>query len=194
MNLCVIVLTTDLNAVHKPPKFIPKVCYKVGEKTMIEICLENIALLNPSRIILMVSKYDIFYINKLIKHASYSKLISYCIFDNQNNERPYTISLAKNCYSGKNILVVPGNSPLLTSKIMYRMISENRNVKITNHLFYLEKECVSEIDYISDYNTGDEDFITAKEKIQIESVSQYEEIKLLFEKKSKYKFLHKRDT
>lgn len=183
MDLCVIILTSDITKETKPPKVMPKVCFKIQEKTMIEICLENVVRLNPIKIILMVSKHDIVYINKVIKYAPYSKLISYCIYDNVKYIEDQKISLTKHCYAGKNILVVPGNSPLLTSKSMYKMVSENRNLKVNNFLFYLKKENIDKIDNIIEYSTRDEGFLNDYETLRIETRSQYEDILSYFRKK-----------
>lgn len=183
MDLCVIVLTSDITQETKPPKVIPKVCFKIQEKTMIEICLENVIRLNPVRIILMVSKYDIIHINKIIKYASYSKLISYCIYDNVKHVGEQKISLTKHCYDGKNVLVIPGNSPLLTTKSMYKMVSENRNLKVNNFLFYLKKENIDKVDNITEYSTRDENFLNHLETLRVDTRGQYEDMINRFRKK-----------
>lgn len=185
MDLCVIVLTSDIRKETKPPRIIPKVCFKIGEKSMIEMCLENVVRLNPFRIILMVSKHDILYINRAIKYANYHKLISYCVYD--TNIFDQKISNAKTCYEGKNILVIPGNSPLLNTKSMNKILSENRNLKINNSLFYLKKENSKIIDDIDHYSTKDENFLTANETIQVETRGQYEDILTLFKNLEKKK-------
>lgn len=180
MNLCVIVLTNDLKKDIKPPKYYPKVCYEVGGRSMLETVLERVVELKPSRIILMVSKHELFYINKLIKHSDYSKLISYSLFDEKK-----AISAAKPCYSNKNVLVVPGNAPLLTTKGMLKMISENRNIKINNSLFYLKKEYTEVIDNIEEYSTGDEELLSEKEITRVETKADYDRVNTFVEKKKK---------
>ena len=204
MDLCVIVLTSNMEKETKPPKIMPKVCFKIGEKTMLEICLENVIRLNPSRIILMVSKNEIIQINRVIKYATYQKLISYCIYDRERNISESKISEtslqnklntsgskanlissqklsnSQTCYEGKNILVIPANSPLLTTKSMNKMISENRNVKINNSLFYLKKDSVHKIDTISEYSSKDEKFLSSNEILQVETRGQYEDVINIF--------------
>ena len=181
MNLCVIVLTNDLKKDIKPPKYYPKVCYEVDGKTMIETVLERVVELKASRIILMVSKHELFYINKIIKHSDYSKLISYSLFDEKK-----AISASKRCYSGKNILVVPGNAPLLTTKGMLKMMSENRNIKINNSLFYLKKEYTDVIDNIGEYSIGDEELLSKKEIMIVESKADYDRVNEMVKKKRKF--------
>ena len=83
MSLCIIVTTNDLNKEIHPPKYQPKVCYSLGDKTILEVCLDHLVQLNPKRIILMVSKNEIQPINRVLKYLSYAKLISYCIFDQE---------------------------------------------------------------------------------------------------------------
>lgn len=189
MDLCVIVLTTNIDKESKPPKVMPKVCFKIEEKSMIEICLENVFRLNPSKIILMISKHEILYINKIIKNAPYSKLVSYCVFDN-GEVYEQKISLAKKCYTGKNVLVIPGNSPMLTTKSMNKILSENRNLKVNNSLFYLKKDSLNNIDMIAEHNfsnknTNDSKFLTDVELIQVESRGQYDDMVILFKNKKK---------
>lgn len=193
MNLCVIILTNTLNKDIEKPKVMPKVCYKIGGKSMLEICLDNVTRLNPNRIILMTSKYEILHINKLIKHATYSKLISFCIFNNEKNSN-IGVFLAKKCYENQNVLVVPGNAPLLSTKSMYKIISQKRNIKINDSLFFLKKENLDEIEGISNYSTGDEEFLSKKEILQVETRGQFNDMNVLFEKKSKKfrKFLEKK--
>lgn len=177
MNLGVIVMTSFFNDIYR---IIPKVCYKIGDKSMLEIVLENVSKLNPKIIILMIEKNNIININKLIKHADYAKLISYCIFDNQKINN---FSIAKKCYTDKNVLVVPGICPLLTTRSMYKMISLNRNVKINDYLFYLKKSDLEKIDDISEYFSNDENLLPEKETMKIENRKQLEKInKKLFDK------------
>ena len=179
MNLCVILLTVDLDKETKPPKILPKVCYKVGDKTMLEICIENVLRLSPNKIILMVSKHTIFYINKVLKHSDYSKLISFCIVDNELIEDKRKISLAQKCYNGKNVLVVPANAPLLTSKSMYKLIRSNRNIKVNNNIFYLTKENLEQMDFINDL--PEENLLTKKEMLQVRTQSELEYTQRIFE-------------
>ena len=187
MNLCVIVLTSDLDKETRPPKILPKVCYKIGEKSMIEICLENIVRLNPDKIILMVSRHNIFFINKVLKHTDYSKLISFCITDNTSNDllKNRKISLAQNCYNGKNVLVVPGNAPLLTSRSMQRILSQKQNVKINNNIFYLKEEYLDKIDDISEMTSNN--LLTGKEILQIRTQTELEYVQNIFEEKRRIK-------
>jgi len=168
MNLCVVVLTSGLK---DSPRNLPKVCYKIGDKSMLEIVLENVIQLNPNIIILMVERNNITPINKLIKHANYSKLISYCIFDSNKESK---ISMAEKCYYGRNVLVVPGNGPSLSTKSMYKMISDSRNVKINDKLFYLKKDDVDKIDKIAEYSSEDEKMFPPTETLQIETREQLE--------------------
>ena len=183
MNLCAIILTTNLKDPNRSPKVLPKVCYKVGDKSILEICLEHVNRLNPSRIIIMVSKANIIFINKLLKHTAYSKLISYCITDNSKIENN-KISLAEKCYSGKNILVIPANAPLLTSRSLHRILSENRNLKINDNIFYLKKEHHHKVDIISQF-PDEKNILSIEEIRQIETSGDLDEIKSIFLEKKK---------
>ena len=114
-DLSILILTFDLDQEIKPAKFLPKVCHKVGEKTMIEIAIETSLKLNPTKLVVYVSKNNIECINKTLKHNNYSKLVNYCILDNELNGKR-KLSIGQQCFENKNVLLIPGNSPLLSSK------------------------------------------------------------------------------
>lgn len=179
MNLCVVVLTSNLDEVDKVPKYIPKVCYQVGEKSMLEICLDNVIRLNPEKIILMVSKSHIMFINKVVKHLSYSKKISYCVYEEEKRR----ISSAEKCYQGRDVLVIPGNAPLLSTKSMHLILSEKKNVKINNAIFYIRKDDLNIMDTISEYQK--DNLLTELETTQVETTGQYKEVLEIFDRKVK---------
>lgn len=156
-DLTILILTFDLTQEIRPARFLPKVCHKIFDKTMIEIAIETCLRLNPTKIILYVSKNNIECINKTLKHMDYSKMLSYCILDNELNGKR-RLSIGAHCFHNKNILVIPGNSPLLTTKTLFRMISENRDIKIYDSLFYLRKENFHKLDKINEMPVT-EDFI-----------------------------------
>ena len=153
-DLFIIILTFNLDENLLPPRFLPKVCHKVDGKSMIETCIENCLKLNPKKIMLYVSKNNIQFINKLIKHSNYTKVISYYIFDNEMNGKR-KLSIGLKCFKDKNILVVPANAPLLSTKTLFRMISENRNVKIKDNLFFLQNNSLHKIDLMNEHPITD---------------------------------------
>lgn len=185
-DLVVIILTFNLTEEVRPAKFLPKVCHKIEDKTMIEIAVENCLKINPSKIILYVSKNNIQCINKTLKHKDYSKNISFCIFDNELNGIR-KLSIGKCCFENKNILVIPGNSPLLSTKTMFRMISENKNIKILNNLFYLKKESLNLLDSLPEIQVSDF-LISNLELKQVETKGDLDEVVKIFEdKKNRFK-------
>lgn len=198
MNLCVIVLSNDLKRHIKPPKYQPKICYKIDEKSIVEICLDTVIKLNPKLIILMVSKHEILFINKVIKYVNYAKLISYCIYDNlvenYTDVKMQKISLAETCYSGHDVLVIPGNCPTITLRSLSKMVNAKRNVKINDNFFFLPKENLhylrpSIIDAdLSLINTvaNETDFIDEKEIKSVETSTDYEEAIKIFDKKKSF--------
>lgn len=180
-DLVVIILTFNLTEEVRPAKFLPKVCHKIEDKTMIEIAVENSLKLNPSKIILYVSKNNIQCINKTLKHQDYSKSIFFCIFDNELNG-PRKLSIGKRCFENKNILFIPGNSPLLSTKTMFRMISENKNIKIEDNLFYLKKDSLNLLDKITEKS----DFLISNLELkQVETKADLDEVIKIFEDKKK---------
>ncbi len=161
----ILILTFDLdikeNCKIKPQKYLPRVCREFRGKTMIEIAIENSLRLNPDRIILYVYKNNIEYINKIVRRKPYSKILSYCMLG----------SLNKIKY--KNLLVIPGNAPLLTIRTMNRIIGQNRNIKINNNLFYLKEGKIKDI---FEMEVSKEFLIS---QIEINKVENEEELKKL---------------
>jgi bifunctional N-acetylglucosamine-1-phosphate-uridyltransferase/glucosamine-1-phosphate-acetyltransferase GlmU-like protein len=180
-NLTILIMTFKLNQEIKSSKYLPKVCHKIGDKTMIEIVLETALKINPKNIILYVSKNNVQCINKVLKHTYYAKYISYCILDNELNGEQ-KLSLAHNCYESENVLVIPGNAPLLNSRTLYRIIAENKDIKILDNLFYLKKENLNIIDIMPNLpNVG---FDIPKQELRlVETKSDLEDIQKLFEDK-----------
>jgi len=166
-DLFIIILTYNLDEKILPPRFLPKVCHKIDGKSMIETCIENCLKLNPKKIMLYVSKNNVQFINKLIKHSNYTKVISYYIFDNEFTEKR-KLSVGLKCFKDKNILVVPGNAPLLSTKTLYRMISENKNVKIKDNLFFLQNNSLDKLDFMIEHPVT-EFFVPEIEIKQIET-------------------------
>ena len=182
-DLIVIILTFNLDEEVKPARYLPKVCHKIEDKTMIEISIENCLRLNPIKIILYVSKNNIQCINKVLKHANYSKVISFCIFDNELNG-VRKLSVGQKCFSNKNILIIPGNAPLLSTKTLFRMISDNKNVKIKNNLFYLKNESLKLLDSITDIKPSDF-MVPEMELKQVETKDDLNEVEQEVKQKKK---------
>jgi len=182
-DLFVIILTFNLDERDLPPRFLPKVCHKVDGKSMIETCIENCLKLNPTKIILYVSKNNVQFINKLLKHAEYSKVISYYIFGDERK-----ISVGMKCFKDKNILVVPGNAPLLSTKTLFRMISENQNVKIKDNLFFLKSDSLDKIDSmnehpVTDFMVPEIELKQVETKGDLEFIEEYKRKRKIFNKK-----------
>jgi len=182
-DLVIIILTFNIDEIVKPARFLPKVCHKIEDKTMIEMTVENCLKLNPIKIILYVSKNNIQCINKVLKHANYSKVISFCIFDNELNGKR-RMSIGQKCFSNKNVLVIPGNAPHLSSKTLFRMTSNNTNVKIRNNLFYLKNDSLHLLNDIE--NVPNTDFhILEKELKQVETKGDLDEAEIEVKERNK---------
>ena len=191
-DLVVIIMTFYLGEVVKPAKFLSKVCHKIEEKPMIQIAVENALKLNPEKIIIYASKNNIQCINKVLKHEDYSKMISFCICDSEmNKERK--LSYGSHCYKNKNVLFTPANYPLLSTKTLFRMISENRNIKVENTLFYLKKDSIELLDEITKLKT--KDFMVPKiELTKVDTLRDLENVKKhLAEKNKKIKMFMKKN-
>lgn len=183
-DLTILILTFDLTQEIRPARYLPKVCHKIFDKTMIEIAINTCLRLNPTKIILYVSKNNIECINKTLKHMDYSKLISYCILDNDLNGKR-RLSIGEHCFNGKNILTVPGNSPLLTTKTLFRMISENRDIKLHDSLFYLKKENSDKLDKINEMPVTKDFLIPENETKRVEFKSDLDFVVQIIEERNK---------
>jgi len=183
-NLVVLIMTFKLNKEINSSNYLPKVCQKLGNKTMIEITIENALKLNPELVIVYVSKNNIQCINKILKHTSYSSMISYCVLDNEiSSSQKQKLSLASKCFANKNILAIPGNAPLLTSRSLFRIISSNNDIKLMDNLFYLKKENLNIIDIISDLPNVKFD-IPEYELRLVETKSDLKEVEKIYENKN----------
>ena len=196
-DLAVVILTFELSEKLKKIKYTPKVCHKINDKTMIEIAVDTASKLEPSLIIILVSKYNITHINKALKYSEHSKLISFCMVDNSLlSESNMKISLAKKCYENKNLLVIPGYCPLLSVKTLFRIISSNSSnssnphlIKIKDNLFYLPKELLDKVDKINGVGHGSthgfDNNINELELREVNTLNDLEEIKEIIEKRKK---------
>ena len=170
MNLCVMILTSNVFELDIPPKIMPKVCFSINGKSMIEICIENALKLNPKKIILAVMRSHIIPINRLLKYKNYSKLISYHLVEEDRN-------LSSVCCKGKDVLVIPGNAPLFSTDDMFKIISSRRNLKISNNLFFIKRDSLHLLNNTSDLDV--EDLVEVQE---VETRQDLEEISKLIKK------------
>lgn len=189
-DLIIIILTFNLEEIVKPARYLPKVCHFINGKTMIEICLEKCLRLNPMKIILYVSKNNIQCINKVLKHSNYAKMLSFCIYDNELNG-PRRLTIGQRCFRNKNLLLLPGNCPLLSTKTLFRVISEGKNIKIQNNFFYLKKDSLNLLDKIDTLEVTDMQIVEMETK-QVETRGDLEDVEKFLEemnvKKKKYFF------
>ncbi len=122
-------------------KLLPLVCHNFVNKSLIETICELVVKLSPEKIIIYVTKYNIECINKCLKHTNYSKLISYCVLDNTIDAKSKDLNYSE-CISG-NVLVVPGNTPLLKFSSIIKLTDYKFNVKVNDSLFFLYNSSVS---------------------------------------------------
>ena len=111
--LCVVILAagkgTRMNDLN-----IPKVCRKVGNKTMIEHVVTTSLSLNPQKIIIVVSKENLKPISESLRNLMLlnSNKIFFVKQEEVNGTASAVLS-AKKLYKESNILVLLGDVPLL---------------------------------------------------------------------------------
>ena len=170
MKLSILILTFDL---HKKKsrekkhagKYLPRVCAKIGDKTLIEMAVENALRLNAANIIIFVYKNNIEYINNVLKRKPYSKLLTYMFSENLKFE------------DGHNLLVIPGNYPLLTVKTLLRMIAYNKNLKIDNNLFFLKSDSLHLFEKVNEMSVNKDFIVSGSELKKIEKEKDLRELK-----------------
>jgi len=188
-DLVIAILTDPIPLKTMKNKYLPKVCHKVGELTMLERVIDTVLRLDPYRIILIVNKYNINYINSIIKNKPYQVIISLYI-DNKFRG----VSISKKCYQNKNLLVVPGTSPLITSKTLFKMIDSPKPLtKLTNHLWYIHKKYLDYIDRFDDLhkNKIGSFEVSKKEIMEVNTYNDLINVKDIISKRTKFlsKFL-----
>ena len=170
MKLNILILTFDLHKkktvikTRDVKKYMPRVCAKIGDKTLIEMAIENAVRLNAENILLYVYKNNIEYINNVLKRKPYSKLLTYMFADTLKLEEDH------------NLLVIPGNYPFLKVKTLLRMIGSHKNVKIDNNLFFLKYDSLHLFDKISEVHVTKEFIIANAELKKIEKEKDLKEI------------------
>lgn len=181
-NLAVIILTKD-DTFYIGKKYLPKVCHKVGDRTMLEIAITTALKLDPKLIILICNRQNIRVINKLMRDKKYAEMLSIHI---DNHDLGPIVS--KRCYSGKDVLVMPGYSPLLTEETLKKLINTyNPFIKITNKLFFLRHSHLDYINSLEYINFDDSIQTTPQEITEVNTHQDLEIVNKLIGKKNKRK-------
>lgn len=188
-NLAVAILTADLGVKKDGRKYLPKVCHKIkhgkGEITMLEKVIDTVLKLDPKIILLICTKENVTSINKLIREKSYVKKISI----HMDNFGMGAV-ISKNCYNGKNLMVVPGYSPLLTTKTLFRFLHLGSSIKITDNLFYLKQEDLEIIEDIPYMMMSNLEFISELEIIEVHTHGDLDKVN----EQLKNKFHHRSNS
>lgn len=171
MKLSILILTFDLHKKKQTKsqnkRYLPRVCAKIGDKSLIEMAVDNALRLNAANIIIYVYKNNIEYINNVLKRKPYSKLLTYMFAENLKFEEGY------------NLLVMPGNYPLLTVKTLLRMIAYNKNLKIDNNLFFLKSDSLHLFDKINEMAVTKDFIVNGSELKKVEKEKDLRDLKEL---------------
>ena len=118
--LTVVILAAGKGTRMKSPE-IPKVCHKVGNKTMIEHVVSTSSQLNPTNICVVVSKDNREKITQILQ--DYKDLF----FVEQGNitGTGSAVLAAESIYRGGDILVLLGDVPLLKSSTLMKIRKTN---------------------------------------------------------------------
>lgn len=138
-KLIVILFTFNLDSEILPSKYIPKVCRKINDKSMIYLAVELANKLSPHSIFIHCNKYNISSINKELKSFKNQKNISF-VFD-LSVFSSFSSVLAFPAYS--SVLAFPAYSPLISLKTLKYMCSFKDYCKCKNNLFYLSSSFIS---------------------------------------------------
>ena len=185
-DLAVVILTTDDR--HYDGQYLPTVCHKISDKTMLEIAITLALKLDPKIIILICNKYNILTINKLLRDKHYSEILSIHI---DNNDLGPIVS--KKCYKNKDVLVMPGNSPLLSEKTLFKMIDTSFPLSmITDKLFFIKKEYIKYMEDLELIDFIDTVKTTTNELKEIKTKGDLDIVRKIYNKTFKKKNKKKR--
>ena len=189
-KLTVILFTFNLDAEILPSKYIPKVCRKINDKSMIYLAVELANKLSPHTIFIHCNKYNISSINKELKSFKNQKNISF-VFD---------IFFLKDNFSFSSVLAFPAYSPLISLKTLKYMCSfknvvsgEQQNIKdyckCKNNLFYISSSFIpspisSKDSLLSSVKKlKDNVFLLEDEMLEVNSQEEYDKAKELYNKR-----------
>ena len=116
MNNLIIVILAAGNGTRMKSN-IPKVCHMVGDKTMIEHVVKTSKELGPEEIVVVVSKSNIENIRKALQDTDVRLKIQYEPLGTAHA----VLSAAPCCNGEKDLLVLLGDVPLITSKTLQKI-------------------------------------------------------------------------
>jgi len=103
---------------------IPKVCHKVGNKTMIERVVEVANSLKPSVIVVVVSKDNISTITNSLNNLKNNKNVRFKIQYEQKGTG-HAVKEALKCIENNHLLVLLGDVPLITTHTLKKIVYTN---------------------------------------------------------------------
>ena len=159
-NLTVVILAAGMGS--RMNSDIPKVCHKVGDKTMIERIVETGKALNPKKIIIVVSTNNVEYIRSVLQDDVDVRLkIQY----GQLGTAHAVLAAEPCCDDKTDLLVLLGDTPLIKSQTLSKVISTQfdavivgfRNMDITKPYgrIVIEKNRVKKIVEHADATTDE---------------------------------------
>lgn len=115
-NLAIVILAAGKGTRMKSD--LPKVCHKVGNKTMIEHVVSTSENLNPKTICVVVSKDNIESIKSVLTGYKIRFKIQY-----EQLGTGHAVTSAIPCYGNNNLLVLLGDVPLIKTKTLEKIIN-----------------------------------------------------------------------
>lgn len=182
-KLGIILFTFNLDAEILPSKYIPKVCRKINDKSMIYLAVELANKLSPHYIFIHCNKYNISSINKELKNFKNQKNISF-VFD---------IFFLKDNFSFSSVLAFPAYSPLISLKTLKYMCNFKDYCKCKNNFFFIshsfskilseqkEKEKDSLLSSVK--KLKDNLMLLEDEMLEVNSQEEYDKAKELYNKR-----------
>jgi bifunctional UDP-N-acetylglucosamine pyrophosphorylase/glucosamine-1-phosphate N-acetyltransferase len=133
-NLTIVILAAGMGSRMKSN--IPKVCHKVGDKTMIERIVETSKELNPSKIIIVVSTNNVENIRNVLQDDVDIRLK---IQQGQLGTAHAVLAAEPCCDETTDLLVLLGDTPLIKAETLSKVVNTNfdavivgfRNMDIT---------------------------------------------------------------
>jgi len=115
-NLMIVILAAGKGTRMKSD--LPKVCHKVGDKTMVEHVVNTSSKLNPSETVIVVSKENFLPIKDILTSYDVRFKIQY-----QQLGTAHAVLTALECDDTSDVLVLLGDTPLITTDTLSKIVS-----------------------------------------------------------------------
>ena len=116
---------------------LPKVLHKIGDKPMLLRCIQEALLINPFKILILVGKYKDIIESTLKEYIDIEKNKIEFIIQSEALGTGHAIQCCRNellKYNNYNVIILSGDTPLLTAETIQHILKDFVKVKIVTTL------------------------------------------------------------